>query len=429
MSSQAARAVVLDTEQSLRTYSRKTRKSAAAHVRADKLLPGGTSRQAGYWAPYPLTFKRAEGPFLWDIDGNRYFDLINNYTAMVHGHSYPPIVEAARRHAGRGTGWVGGNFEQLELAEEIVGRVAAVEQVRFTNSGTEAGALAFNIARKLTGREKLLMARYGYHGSLLEFETGSFGREGSVTLLADYNDLAAFERVIEEHGNEIAAVFLEPVLGSGGVVSGDALFLHGVQAAARQVGALLVLDEVLTLRFALGGVQGQVGLTPDLTMFGKLIGGGYPVGAIGGARDLLKIFAPSDLKLFHTGTFNANPVTMAAGFVSLNHLTGERIDAMAGAAKTLKSGLARAATKAGLPLSINHHGSCLNLYFSERAPRSSVVREDGQLLGAFHIVAMNHGLFLAPRGMIALSTVMTSAYLAEILERAEAAMAELGQTA
>jgi len=241
MSSQAARAVVLDTEQSLRTYSRKTRKSAAAHVRADNLLPGGTSRQAGYWAPYPLTFKRAEGPFLWDIDGNRYFDLINNYTAMVHGHSYPPIVEAARRHAGRGTGWVGGNFEQLELAEEIVGRVAAVEQVRFTNSGTEAGALAFNIARKLTGREKLLMARYGYHGSLLEFETGSFGREGSVTLLADYNDLAAFERVIEEHGNEIAAVFLEPVLGSGGVVSGDALFLHGVQAAARQVGALLVL--------------------------------------------------------------------------------------------------------------------------------------------------------------------------------------------
>jgi glutamate-1-semialdehyde 2,1-aminomutase len=423
MSSQAARTLASGSEPALATYLRRTRESAAAHARAESVLPGGTSRQAGYWPPYPLIFERAEGPFLWDIDGNRYFDLINNYTAMVHGHGYAPIVEAVRHQAGRGTGWAGGNLGQLALAEAIVARVGAADQVRFTNSGTEAGALAFTIARKLTGRTKLLMARYGYHGSLLEFETGSFGREGPATLLADYNDLASFERVLAEHGSEIAAVFLEPVLGSGGVVSGDAPFLRGVEAAARRAGALFVLDEVLSLRFALGGVQGEVGLAPDLTMFGKLIGGGYPVGAVGGARELLKIFDPADLKLFHTGTFNANPVTMAAGLVSLDHLTGERIAAMAAAAKTLKDGLARAAAKAGLPLSVTHHGSCLNLYFSEQAPRSSVVRKDGELLGAFHIAAMNHGLFVAPRGMIALSTVMTPAHLAEILERAEAAMA------
>jgi len=413
----------------LAAYLRRTKGSLEAHARARILLPGGTSRQAGYWEPYPLTFDTADGVFLHDIDANRYFDLINNYTAMVHGHSYGPIVEAARRQAARGTGWAGGNRAQLELAGQIVERVAAVEQVRFTNSGTEAGALALNIARRVTGRSKLLMARFGYHGSLMEFETGSFGHEGPVTLLATYNDLADFERVLADHGDDIAAVFLEPVMGSGGVVTGAPAFLKGVQAAARKAGALFVLDEVLTLRFGYRGVQGTVGLSPDLTMFGKLIGGGYPVGAIGGRRDLLRIFDPTDLKLFHTGTFNANPVTMVAGGVALSHLTLEAIERMRAGAQTLKDALTRSARKAGLPFSVNHHGSCLNVYFSHRPPHSSVVREDTALIGRFHIAAMNHGLFLAPRGMIALSTVMTPGHLDEIGQRGAAAIADLAAEA
>jgi glutamate-1-semialdehyde 2,1-aminomutase len=405
----------------LATYLKRTHASSNAHARATTVLPGGTSRQAGYWAPYPLTFDAAEGVFLWDIDGNRYFDLINNYTAMVHGHSYPPIVEAAQRQAALGTGWAGGNLLQLDLAGQIVSRVASVEQVRFTNSGTEAGALAFTIARKVTGRPKLLMARYGYHGSSMEFETGSFGHEGPATLLATYNDLPDFERVLSEHGGDIAAVFLEPVMGSGGVVSGDPAFLKGVQAAAQKAGALFVLDEVLTLRLGFSGLQGTIGLTPDITMFGKLIGGGYPVGAIGGSRDLLKIFDPSDLKLFHTGTFNANPVTMAAGAISLRHLKQDDIERMQALATTLNDGLTKSARKAGLPFSVNHHGSCLNVYFSDHPPHSSMVREDEELIGRFHVAAMNRGLFLAPRGMIALSTVMTTDHLDEIQERAAAA--------
>ncbi len=413
----------------LATYLERTPKSREAHGRAEAVLPGGTSRQAGYWAPYPLTYASAEGVFLHDVDGHRYFDLINNYTAMVHGHGYPPIVEAARRQAGMGTGWAGGNLLQLDLAEQITARVASVDQVRFTNSGTEAGALAFTIARKVTGRSKLLMARYGYHGSLMEFETGSFGHEGPATLLATYNDLEDFERVLDQHGDDIAAVFLEPVLGSGGVVTGDPAFLAGVQAAARRAGALFVLDEVLTLRFAFGAVQGVHGLSPDVTMFGKLIGGGYPVGAIGGGRDLLKIFDPADLELFHTGTFNANPVTMAAGSVSLGHLQQADIDRMGTGAEILMTGLKVAADKIGLPFSVNHHGSCLNLYFSPEPPLSSIVREDTELIGKFHIAAMNHGLFLAPRGMIALSTVMTDGHLAEILDRAAAAMEDTAREA
>ena len=433
MASQGARKSLSETSDAsspiLAGYLKRTRRSAQAHAVALAVLPGGTSRQAGYWAPYPLTFEKADGVFLWDINGHRYFDLINNYTAMVHGHSYPPIVEAAQRQAARGTGWAGGNLLQLELADQIIGRVAAVEQVRFTNSGTEAGALAFTIARKVTGRPKLLMARYGYHGSLMEFECGSFGNEGPATLLATYNDLADFERVLAEHGDEIAAVFVEPVMGSGGVVRGQSAFLKGLQAAAQKAGALFVLDEVLTLRFDFPAVQGTIGLTPDVTMLGKLIGGGYPVGAVGGSRELLKIFDPADLKLFHTGTFNAKPVTMAAGGVSLSHLTREAIERMQAGAVILKDGLTKSAGKAGLPFSINHHGSCLNIYFSDSPPQSSIVREDAELIGRFHLAAMNHGLFVAPRGMIALSTVMNSGHLGEILERAERAIADVAAEA
>ena len=406
-------------------YLERTQQSAEAHARAETAMPGGTSRQAGYWAPYPLTIDRAEGVHLWDVDGNRYIDLINNYTAMVHGHAYPPIVEAVARQLRRGTAWSAGNVPQSSLAARIVARVPSVERLRFTNSGTEASALAFTVARIVTGRRKLLMARYGYHGSLLEFETGSFGSEGPLTHLARFNDLHDFEVALAAHGHDIAAVFLEPILGSGGVIPASKAFLHGVMTAARKAGALFVLDEVLTFRFAAGGCQAELGLEPDLTMFGKPIGGGFPVGALGGRKELMRIFDPADMKVFHTGTFNANPVTMTAGVVSVRELTADRIAAMETLCGVLKEGLVSAAEKTGLPLSINHFGSCLNLYFSETAPESSIVREDGEIVSRFHLAAMNRGLFLAPRGMIALSTVTTRQHIDEALERAEAAMRDV----
>jgi len=406
-------------------YLERTATSAENYARATVLMPGGTSRQASYWAPYPLTIKRGEGAYFWDVDGHQYLDLINNYTAMVHGHAYPPIVAATRKQIGDGTGWAAANEPQNRLAALIIDRVPSIEQVRFTNSGSEAGALAFTIARIITGRTKLLMARYGYHGSLLEFEIGSFGREGPLTHLASYNDVADFAAVLDEHGNDIAAVFLEPVLGASGVIAGDTQFLHGAKAAAHKAGALFVLDEVLTLRFAVGGCQDGIGLQPDLTMLGKIIGGGFPVGAVGGKKDLLRIFDPDDMKVFHTGTFNANPVTMVAGEVSLRELTAERIQRMDNLRESLQSGLANVAKKHGLPLSTNHYGSCLNLYFSESVPESSIVRDDEDAMDKFHLACINHGLFIAPRGMIALSTIIGEEHVAEAIERADAAMRDV----
>lgn len=407
------------------TYLQRTGRSAEIYAQACALMPGGTSRQASFWEPYPLTIDRGDGARFRDIDGHSYLDLLNNYTALVHGHAYPPVVQATQQQISRGTAWAAANEPQNRLAALIVERIPSVEQVRFTNSGSEAAALAFTIARVVTGRKKLLMARYGYHGSPLEFEVGFFGNEGPVTHLAAYNDLADFEAVLDQHGQDIAAVFLEPVLGASGIIRGETAFLHGVRAAAHKAGALFVLDEVLTLRFGLGGCQAGLEIEADLTMLGKIIGGGFPVGAVAGRADLLRIFDPSDLQVFHTGTFNANPVTMVAGEVSLRELTPEKIDRMGRQCEQLETGLTTAAKQHGLPFSANRHGSCLNVYCSSSVPESSALRDDVWLMNNLHLACMNHGLFFSHRGLIALSTAVSDEDIAEAINRADMAMRDV----
>ena len=267
-------------------YIANTAKSAAADVRAQRGVVGGNSRAAAYWLPHPITVARASGTRLVDLDDREYIDMVNNYTSLAHSHGYPPIVDAVRTQLERGTGFTANNVWQMELAETLIDRVASVESVRFTNSGSEAGLLALTIARVVTGRNKVLMARYGYHGILMEFEAGSapelMPNLDGMTHLGEYNDPATFEEILDAHGQEIAAVVLEPVMGAGGVVSADPEFLRRVQRAAEAAGALFVLDEVITFRLAEGGAQSLFGIEPDLTMLGKVIGGGFPVGAVGG---------------------------------------------------------------------------------------------------------------------------------------------------
>ena len=199
-------------------YRQRTPKSAALGARAEQVMPGGDTRTTTYHRPYPLAMARGEGPFLWDVDGNRYIDLLGNYTSLVHGHAYPPIAGAIERVARAGTAWPARSNAQVELAELLCERVPGVERVRFCNSGTEAGMLAARAARHITGRKFILMARYGYHGSYDDAELGLLGHDGERTLLAEFGNVASFEGILSTRGSEIAAVFLEPVLGSTGVV-------------------------------------------------------------------------------------------------------------------------------------------------------------------------------------------------------------------
>jgi glutamate-1-semialdehyde 2,1-aminomutase len=324
-----------------------------------------------------------------------------------------------------GTNWPARNRHAVTLAEEIVARVPSVEQLRFTNSGSEATMVAVEIARVATGRRKVLMARYGYHGSAPHFECGTFGHEGPDTLLATFGDVSGFEAALAEHSSEIAAVILEPVMGSAGLIAATADDLERTGRAARAAGAVFILDEVITLRLSTGGAQAVLGVTPDLTAMGKIIGGGFPVGAVGGRADLLALCDPDKPRLFHSGTFNGNPVTTAAGLVSLQHLSAEQIDAMAVRASELETVLAKAAAGVGVPLSVRRAGSMLQLFFSEEAPDAIAERTDGAAMTAFHLAALNHGVFFAPRGLLALSTVLDDELLAEAGDRLTAAMADL----
>ena len=412
------------------TYEKNTPKSAAAQLRAHAAVMGGNSRGAAYHLPYPLTIEYGEGARLVDIDGREYLDLINNFTSLVHGHAYPPIVEAASRQVARGTAWVANNVWQTELAETLIERVDSFESVRFTNSGTEAGMLALQIARTITGRTNVLMARYGYHGSLMEFEVGSFPmlydtHSQDRTYLATFNDAEDFEAVLAEHGSDIAAVVLEPVRGGGGSATPE--FLTRVRNATHAAGALLVLDEVIAFRLATGGSQALIGVEPDLTMLGKLIGGGFPVGAVGGKSEYMGIFDPANPRGFHSGTYNANPVTMAAGLVSVRDLTAERIDHMDRLSKRLADALTRSAGQHGLPFCLNRQGSLIQIFFQEEAPAHVIESKDAKLSSGFHLAALNHGLMIASRGMIALSTVLDEGLIDDAAQRADAAMEDIAR--
>jgi glutamate-1-semialdehyde 2,1-aminomutase len=411
-------------------YRATTAKSAEFAKRSERVMPGGDTRSTTYYRPYPLTIARGEGPYLHDVDGNRYIDLLGNYTSLVHGNAYAPIAEAITKAAREGTAWPARSEHQVKLAELLCERIDAVERVRFCNSGTEAGMLAVRAARRLTGRKTILMARYGYHGSYDDLEVGLAGHDGERTMLADFGEATAFEALLAERGSEIAAVFLEPVMGSAGLVAAPQEFLERVAEAARRAGALFVADEVITFRLSTGGAQKIYGLRPDLTMMGKIIGGGLPVGAIGGPAEIMTVFDPRDRgAIFHSGTFNGNPATCAAGYVSVRDLTQEKIDAMERMGKRVAEELTAAAREAKLPFSLRHSGSLINVFFSERPPAATIAREDGRTMANFHLAALNNGLFIAPRGLIALSTVMTETLLSEVADRAAKAMGDVAKAA
>ena len=415
-------------------YLERTPRSRELGQRAERVMPGGDTRASGYHSPYPLTMVSGEGAHMRDADGHEYIDFSGNYTSLVHGHAYPPIVAAVEPRIRSGTAWPARAESQTELAEQLCGRVASVEQVRFTNSGTEASILAMHAAKALTGRPRILMARHGFHGQHEATESGTYAGlttaplfggptgEGGHTLVAEFGDAADFEKVLANRGDEIAAVFLEPVQGAGGLVAADGEFFRRVGEAARAAGALYVLDEVITFRLDSGGAQNLLGVTPDLTMLGKLIGGGFPVGAVGGSAEVMAVTDPRQMKLSASGTFNGNPVTTTAGTVAVRELTAERIATMAELAGRLRAGIEAAAARVGLPITIRQAGSLLNVFLSAEAPRAALLREDQALIEKFHLAGMNHGLYFASRGMVVLSTVMTEALIDDAIDRFAAAL-------
>ncbi len=301
----------------IRSYRDRTPGSAASFEAARRVLPGGETRAVTTYPPYPVVIAEGHGARLTDVDGHDYLDLVNNYTAMVHGSAFAPVTDAVAELLPRGFAFASPHPYQVALAERLVARIPSVQRVRFTNSGTEAALLAARIALRATGRRRLLMFDGAYHGSATLFLPGS-----PDAVRAPWNDLDAVAALLSQLDHRIAAVFAEPFLGAGGVRPAAPGFLAAVADLARDRDVLFVLDEVQGLRNGPNGEQGRLGLTPDLTLLGKIIGGGFPIGAVGGRADLLELTVASVTPGYvaHAGTFNGHLAAAMAGIMTLRHL-------------------------------------------------------------------------------------------------------------
>lgn len=389
-------------------------KSTAAFARACRVMPGGVNSPArafGAVGGEPLFFERGQGPYLYDIDGNRFVDYVGSWGPMILGHVHPRVVEAVTQAAARGTSFGAPTLAETQLAELIIDAVASVEKVRLVNSGTEATMSAIRLARAATARDKIVKFAGNYHGhvdSLLVAAGSSAATLGAPsspgvtrgttqdTLVLEYNDADELRRALAEHDRQIAAVIFEPVVGNMGVVTPNSDFLEALQHAQSQ-GALLICDEVMTgFRVAFAGAQSLFGIRPDLTTFGKIVGGGLPVGAYGGRAALMDEVLPAG-KVFQAGTLSGNPLATAAGIATLTQLRDDppydRLDALAG---RLEQGILQAARDAGVPLVSGRVGSMVTFFFrSEPVTNWTTASEcDTQRFGRFFWGMLEEGVYL-----------------------------------
>jgi glutamate-1-semialdehyde 2,1-aminomutase len=383
-------------------------------------MPGGNTRTTSFHPPYPVVLQRGDGPWLFDVDGRNYIDLFGNGLSLIHGNNYGPTREAIQGALANGSAWSGASRIQIEFAETLCQRIAPLELVRFTNSGSEAAMLAVKAARQITGRTHIVKAVGAYHGSYPDLEAGLYGH-GDLTgraFAAPFNDLAAFERIMAQHGSNVAAIVVEPVLVTGRVTTPSAGFLTDLQRLARRHGALTILDDCLMLRLAVGGSAERFGLEPDLVVLGKFLGGGTPLGAFGGSRKLMSIFDPTQSRcLFHGGSFNGNPIGCTAGLATLRHLTAERIAGMDAATSRLRSALQKRAGELRLAVVLTGLGSVMGIAFSADTARHEDAPSVLGLASLFHLACASEGVLIGPGGILAVSTAHDEAVIGQAIER------------
>lgn len=386
--------------------------------RAQKVLPGGVNspvrafRSVGGNPPF---IAKAHGCTLEDADGKRYVDYIGSWGPMILGHSHPRVVEALNRAVERGTSFGTPSPAEVELAEEIVRRVPSVEMIRFVNSGTEATMSAVRLARAATKRPVIIKFAGCYHGHADSFliQAGSgvatLGLPDSPgvtpgaaqdTRIAPFNDLTAVKEILRSTKDSVAAIIVEPVAGNMGVVPPEKGFLEGLRELCDQNGALLIFDEVMTgFRVHAAGAQGLYGIAPDLSTFGKVIGGGLPVGAYGGRADLMKLIAPSG-PVYQAGTLSGNPLAMAAGLATLRELTADAYAKLERASARLAEGIANACAEKGIAAQVQRVGSMLTLFFHDHAIKS--MKDASQADHAHYAKFFHHmltaGIHLPPSG-------------------------------
>jgi glutamate-1-semialdehyde 2,1-aminomutase len=414
--------------QAIERYRASNPASAEQFEKAAEVLPGGNTRSVLFQSPFPPVMVRGVGCWLWDADGHKLLDALGEFTAGLYGHSAAPIRQAIVVALDGGISLSSHTHREVDLARELVHRFPSMQLLRFTNSGTEANLLALALAVAHTGRRKVLVFDGAYHGGVLSFG----GAAASVNvphdwLRAPYNDLDAAAAHVRRDGDQMAAILVEPMLGSGGCIPGAPQFLQGLRRLADDCGALLVFDEVMTSRLALGGRQAQLGLVPDLTTLGKYFGGGLSFGAFGGRRELMQRFDPRRADaLGHAGTFNNNVLSMAAGLAGLRELwTPPAIEALNQRGERLRQCCNALFRARGLGLQCAGLGSLMTLHATDRPLRNvaDLAGSDPRIKDLLYFALLERGVFMARRGFIALSLPFGDAEVEQFVAALDDALA------
>jgi glutamate-1-semialdehyde 2,1-aminomutase len=423
-------------------------RSREAFERASRVIPGGVNSPArafGAVGGHPLFIARGEGPYLYDLDGNQYLDLVGSWGPLILGHAHPRVVRAVEEALHRGASFGAPTELETQLAEVVIDAVPSVEMVRFVSSGTEAAMSAIRLARGFTGRDVIVKFAGCYHGHVdsLLVQAGSSATTLGVpnspgvpkgatqnTLVLRFNDVAGLTEAFQEYGNVIAAVILEPVVGNMGVVMPAPEFLAELRRLTEHHGALLIYDEVITgFRLAFGGAQQMLKQMPDLTVLGKVIGGGLPVGAYGGRADVMRQVMPAG-PVFQAGTLSGNPLAMAAGLATLlelrDHPPYARLEQLS---RQLADGLTQAATAAGVPHQLARVGSMWTLFFAPEpvTDYDSAKRSDPTRFAQFFWAMMERGIYLPCSQFEAafLSAAHTEGHVKLVVAAAKEALAEV----
>jgi glutamate-1-semialdehyde 2,1-aminomutase len=439
-------------------FPESTHASAALHERACRVLPGGNTRHTVHLAPYPLYAVRAQGNRVWDADGVERIDMINNYSSLIHGHGHPAIVEAIRRQAGRLISIAMPTESEIRLAEIICARYPAAEQVRFCNSGSEATLFAMKSARAYTGRPLIARIEGAYHGASESAgvsaspspaawgpaehpasvpDSGSGAGIASDVLVLHMNDVESGRRLLREHAARLAGVIVDPLVKNLGYKPASLAFLKMLREETEACGALLIFDEVYSLRLGFHGAHGALGMRPDLIAMGKIIGGGLPIGAVGGRREVMStLFDPRHGgKLAHNGTFNGNPLTMAAGVAALEHFDEAAFDRLSRLGERLREGFREALRVSGVRGQVTGAASMAALLLTdakietyrdlvqEVGRQPALMRRTEQLFRHF----LNHGVLMAAQGFFVLSTPTVEADVDRVIETALAGLRALDE--
>ena len=417
-------------------YPDATSQSARLHRRAQQVLPGGNTRTTVFHAPYPIYAKSANGCRITDMDGVERLDFLNNYTSLIHGHLNPGIMEAVRGQLALGTCFANPTESEIALAEVLCRGTPSFERVRFSNSGSEAVMNAIKAARAYTGRPKIAKCEGVYHGSYDPVEVSldsspenwgdhaparvaySAGTPQSVlddVVVIPFNETDLANSILEPEAGSLAAVIVDIMPNRAGLIPARAEFLNMLREFTRRHGIVLIFDEVITFRNGPGGMQVEWGVEPDLTTLGKIIGGGFPVGAVAGRAEVMEVFNPGKGKppLPHGGTFNANPVTMVAGLAAMEQYSAPSIARLEELGERAREVCRNAFRSAEMPGQVTGHGSLLRLHLTESPLKSYRDARHGaadrQRFSVLHASMLNHGVFMAPSGLMALSTPMEEA--------------------